>query len=233
MIIDYLLDFVFPPRCVICGSLTGYGLNIKICNKCAENAEYVENNWDYAYTLNNKFSNRVYFDGGKAVFKYSFVKKSIERFKYFGARSLGKQYAKIMNEYFADSGFFEKADCIVSVPINKHRLKTRGYDQAGYLAEELAEISNIEFIPNGILRHKNTKPQNTLKLKERFENVKDAFVGGDYNFKGKKVIIVDDIFTTGATINECAKVLKSTVAEKVYFLTFAAAGEGLGSDENV
>lgn len=233
MVIDYILDFVFPPRCIICGSLTGYGLNIKICNKCSENAEYVENDWDYTYTLNNKLRHKVYYDGGKAVFKYKFVKKSIERFKYFGARSLGKEYAKIMYEYFADSGLFEKADCIVSVPINKHRFKTRGYDQAGYLAEKLAEASNIEFVPNGIIRHKNTMPQNKLGVNERFKNVKDAFSVGNFDFKYKNVIIVDDIFTTGATINECAKVLKISGANKVYFMTFAAAGESLGSDENV
>ncbi len=233
MVIDYIMDFVFPPRCIICGKLTGYCLNIKICHKCAENAEYVEDDWDYAYTLKNKLGQKVYFDGGKAVFKYKFVKKSIERFKYFGARSLGKEYAEIMYEYFAGSGFFEKADCIVSVPVNKHRLKTRGYDQAGYLAGNLANIANIEFVSDGILRHKNTVPQNSLGVNERFENVKNAFSVGNYNFKGKNVIIADDIFTTGATINECAKVLKISGAENVCFLTFAAAGESLGSDENV
>ncbi len=233
MIIDYLLDFVFPPRCVICGELTGYGSGIKICEKCAENTSYVENDWDYTFTLRNKAGKHVYFECGKAVFKYSFVKKSIERFKYYGARSLGREYARIMFNYFENTGIFEKADCIVYVPISKNRYKTRGFDQAGYLAKELAQISGIEFIPKGILRHKDTVPQNKLKLHERFENVKDAFSIGNFNFTDRKVIIVDDIFTTGSTINECARVLKKSGAKEVYFLTFAAAGENLGSDEDV
>ena len=138
-----------------------------------------------------------------------------------------------MFNYFADSGFFEKSDFIISVPINKERYKSRGYDQAGYLAKELSEISKVKYVPDALLRHKNTVPQNKLKVNERFENVKDAFSIGNFDFKGKNVIIVDDIFTTGATINECAKVLKNSGANKVYFLTFAAAGGDLGSDENV
>ena len=101
------------------------------------------------------------------------------------------------------------------------------------MAQEFAKLCKKEFIPNAVLRNRDTKPQNSLNPEERFENVKNAFSLGNVNVKGKKVIIIDDIFTTGSTINECAAVLKSAGAEKVNFLAFAAAGNIRSGDKNV
>ena len=211
-IIQTLLNFIYPPRCCVCAKLIGMFAENELCDECKNNLKFVGSEHDFSKTIRDKFKGDVYFDGGGAVFEYRYVKKSIENFKYFGERNIGSQYAKLMFEYFKDSKILAESDCIVSVPLNIKRLKSRG---------------------NAVLRNRDTKPQNSLNPEERFENVKNAFSLGNVNVKGKKVIIIDDIFTTGSTINECAAVLKSAGAEKVNFLAFAAAGNIRSGDKNV
>ena len=232
-IIQTLLNFIYPPRCCVCAKLIGMFAESELCDECKNNLKFVGSEHDFSKTIRDKFKGDVYFDGGGAVFEYRYVKKSIENFKYFGERNIGSQYAKLMFEYFKDSKILAESDCIVSVPLNIKRLKSRGYNQAEFLAQEFAKLCKKEFIPDAVLRNRDTKPQNSLNPEERFENVKNAFSLGNVNVKGKKVIIIDDIFTTGSTINECAAVLKSAGAEKVNFLAFAAAGNIRSGDKNV
>ena len=232
-IIRTLLNFIYPPRCCVCTKLIGMFAKDELCDECKNTLGFVGTDHDFSKTIRDEFKDKVYFDGGGAVFEYKAVKKSMESFKYFGERSLGSQYAKLMFEYFKDSKILTESDCIVSVPLNIKRLKSRGYDQAEFLAKEFAKLCKKEFIPNAVVRNRDTKPQNALNPKERLENVKNAFSLGNADVKGRKIIIIDDIFTTGSTINECAAVLKSAGAEKVNFLAFAAAGNIRSGDKNV
>ncbi len=220
--IDYLINFVYPPRCCICGKLTGFLCDAIVCDECAKEMKYVGDLADYKNTLEINLGQKIYFDYGMAVLSYSFVKKSIERYKYFGERSIGKQYAKIMYEYVKHKNIFENVDFIASVPLSHKRLKTRGYNQAEYMAKQLANILGIKYI-DVLERIRTTKPQNELNLNERIENVKGAFKTKNVDVSGKNIVIIDDIFTTGSTINECAAALKCAGANKVGFLTLAVS----------
>jgi len=229
-IVDLFLDFIYPPRCVICSELLGDMSSNHICDSCIKDAKYSDNETDYRDYLSVISGENIYFDYGFSLFRYDFVKESIERFKFFGERNLGRVYAHLLYEKLSNSDILKSADYITYVPLNKSRLKSRGYDQAKFLAEEFSKSAGIEFLENALVRTKDTVPQYRLKANERIGNVKGAFAVGRSDLKGN-IIIIDDIFTTGATINECARVLKENGADKVGFITFALAGrEGISDD---
>jgi len=112
-------------------------------------------------------------------------------------------------------------DIVVPVALSKHRMKTRGYNQSAIIAKMIAKQIEVKFSGKAITRIKNTRPQVGLSAKERHLNVVDAFSAERSFFQGKNVLLVDDIITTGATINECTKAIKNSGANKVYVFTIA------------
>ena len=118
----------------------------------------------------------------------------------------------------------EAFDLIVPVPLHPARLRERGYNQSGLLAEELGRQSRCPVSKGALLRVRNTKSQTTLRRKERWTNIRGAFtIKRSSVFKDKKILIVDDLFTTGATTSEAAQVLKQAGARHVVILTLAIA----------
>ncbi len=227
-IAEYAIRFIYPPRCFVCGSLMDFWSEDFICGKCMKNISYAENGQDYGYSLKNKFGINIYFDYGAAVFNYRYVKKSIERLKYNNETYLSKAAAEIMCDFSQKTGLLNNADILVPVPISKKRMKERGYNQAFILADGISKNLGISCIKDVLIRNIDTKPQNLLGPYERIENVKNAFsINNKYlkMIKNKNVVIIDDIFTTGATINECAMALKENGAAKVGFFTLSAAGD--------
>ena len=117
------------------------------------------------------------------------------------------------------------AEVIIPVPLHVKRLRTRGYNQAEVFARALSEEFGIPVDAHTLVRVRNTRPQKELSDVERKNNIENAFQTRINSIKYKKVILVDDIYTTGTTINECADVLKRTGVEDVYFVT-ACIGNG-------
>ena len=119
--------------------------------------------------------------------------------------------------------FINKYDVIISVPIHNKRMKTRGYNQSKLIAKEIAINCGKEYYDNVIIKSKNIAPQSTLDMLERVKNIKEAFSIGKNSEKisGKNVALFDDIFTTGSTVNECAKILKKIGANNVGIFTLA------------
>lgn len=117
-----------------------------------------------------------------------------------------------------------EADVILPVPLHRKRLFARRYNQSALLAKSVAEKAKRRCLPGGLVRLRHTLQQKGLSRKERRDNVKNAFaVNGRYmqEIKGKNALLVDDVFTSGATLNECARTLKKHGAEKVFVLTVA------------
>ncbi len=116
-----------------------------------------------------------------------------------------------------------KYDSIISVPIHKKRLRDRGYNQSALIAKELARMCKIEYFEDALVKKNNIVAQSSLDKLGRVKNIKDAFsTGRDIKYlKDKKVIVFDDIFTTGATANECSKVLKHNGVSKVGIVSLA------------
>jgi competence protein ComFC len=163
------------------------------------------------------------FDRTVSVFIYNrVIARAIYRFKFRQKTFLAKFFSKFLLrkiEYLRN-----KVDFIIPVPIHGKRLKWRGYNQTMLLADELSHQTTIRTIPDLLIKNKNTVAQTTLRLKKRKVNLKSAFsINEQYKdlIRGKNIMITDDVFTTGSTANECAKVLKRNGVKKVFVLTIA------------
>lgn len=166
------------------------------------------------------------FKRGIAGFAYSSaMKRSMYAFKYNNRREYGRYYAKIIAERFYDTIIGWNCDVLIPVPLHRSKYIKRGYNQAEVFARELSSRFDIPMDNYILIRTKNTRPQKELNDRERRNNIENAFQTRINSIKYKKAILVDDIYTTGTTINECAGVLKRAGVEDIYFVT-ACIGNG-------
>lgn len=153
------------------------------------------------------------------------VSSSIYAFKYKNRRVYGEVYGREMAKMFRKIIRLWEIDVIVPVPLHRKKQKKRGYNQAEILAKEIGFRVGIPVDTTLVKRKKNTVPQKEFTRKERKKNLKNAFeVTG--KVEGKRVLIIDDIYTTGSTIDSISILLKKAGAEKTYFLTISI-GQGL------
>ena len=153
------------------------------------------------------------------------VSSSIYAFKYKNRRVYGEVYGREMAKMFRKIIRLWEIDVIVPVPLHRKKQKKRVYNQAEILAKEIGFRVGIPVDTTLIKRKKNTVPQKEFTRKERKKNLKNAFeVTG--KVEGKRVLIIDDIYTTGSTIDSISILLKKAGAEKTYFLTISI-GQGL------
>ena len=150
------------------------------------------------------------------------VAGAIRRYKFCGQQRYSKIFVGMMYEYFKNIGLEREYDLVTMVPLSRKRLYERGYCQTELLAKPLAEKLGIEFKNNCVFKYRNNKAQSSTRdLIERKSNVKDVYIADAEKIKGKNIILVDDVYTTGATMEECAKELKSKGAENVLGITLA------------
>jgi len=214
-IADLILEMLYPKHCIICGEILDYGTKEYTCIICREKAEYVQG-IDYASAAKAIYGKDVYFDDCRCVFYYEYVKKAIEHFKFKKYKRDCVPLAGFMNEYGRENDVFENIDIIIPVPIHKERLKQRGFNHSYEIAKIIGEKNNIPVEENVLIRVRNTKPQYELSAEERKDNIKDAFkVVNAEAVAGKRIMLIDDVFTTGGTVNECSKVLKEAGAEHI------------------
>ena len=131
-----------------------------------------------------------------------------------------------MIERYANIIRFWDIDEIIPVPIHKKRFRQRGFNQSEIIAQEIGRIMNIPVSKNKIIRIKNTKPQKALDDMERIKNIRNAFCAVRGYKPQKNILIIDDIYTTGATIRHIAQILKELGAVRVFFLTISI-GQGI------
>ena len=218
-------DMLFPhyvcPFCEVetyngevCGECMKLVIEPKYCKKCGEHISEDTNICiqckDYERFFDQNFSCYHYKDS---------VTHAIQKFKFSGAKYLSIDFAKIFAKRFADMNI--DIDIVTFVPSTKRKIKSRGYNQAEEMAKEFAKLVNIPCL-NLLVKTKETAEQKELSRKERLENLIDSIAVADkWQVKGKNILVIDDIFTTGATISACAKALKKAGATKVYALTLA------------
>lgn len=168
-----------------------------------------------------------FFDKAISSFDYvGYMQALIKNFKYANKRYLADIFAKYMSATLMASGL--NVDCVVAVPLSEKSLAKRGYNQSLLLARKVCELSNLPLIENNLIKIKDTDQQEKLSFKQRRENLLGAFKVTDKTpFVGKNVLIVDDVKTTGTTLNRIAKVLKQSKANKVYGLTAVSVKENI------
>jgi ComF family protein len=148
------------------------------------------------------------------------VREAVHQFKYKNLRLLARPLANIIAEYL--TRYPLPADLLIPVPLHPRRLKERGYNQSALLAEELSKLANLSLADDLLRRTKYHLPQaRTRNVGERLQNVKEAFACSNSKLKGKRILLIDDVSTSGATMEACAAALKSAGAESVWGLVLA------------
>lgn len=213
-----LLNLLYPQNCLICN----YRLNIltqsPICETCFNKihinaaASCVENDGE-GFAFDSALYASTYDDT---------IKRCIHLFKYEGKLQMVNLLGKLMVDFANKNINAHEIDLIVPVPLHPKKLRERQFNQSEVLASYLAKRLNKKIAKDKVKRIKYTMPQTELKRDERIKNVDGAFLAKDgHDLKGKTILLIDDVFTTGATLHECAKALKNAGAKKV--VAFALA----------
>ncbi len=214
-IIESILNLIYPPVCGFCNEIN---MNF-ICDKCKRKIDEIKisNIEDYSNIP-------VYFNEHYYLLKYeNEVRDFILQYKFHEKSYLYKSFAKLITCDEVFRKFIYKYDFIISVPIHKWRFKERGYNQSGLIAKEIAKLYQKPYYDDILIKNKNVISQSTLDVLGRISNIKNAFSVGKNSemIKEKKIALFDDIFTTGSTVNECARVLKEHGAHSVGVFTLA------------
>lgn len=211
-ILKFILSLIYPDKCIFCGDIIPLNCEDKfVCNDCIETLPYYDSKTD---TDKIKNFTAVFYYLGK-------VKNTIHRFKFRYHPEYSQKLGEFMEQKIRFMNITEY-DCIVAVPMYYKKEKRRGFNQANLLAKELSKRTGIDLAENLLIRTKATKPQLELNHIQREENVKDAFkVINKGCFKGKRIILIDDIYTTGSTAKSCIDILKIDGADEVFVFTLS------------
>jgi len=174
-----------------------------------------------------RFSGRVDFVHASSLFYYrdeSPYKNLIHYFKYKGRRKLGAYLGELLGERLRQSGIYNDVDIIIPVPLHPFKRWKRGYNQAEIIARKIAEVLRKPLDSSLLIRKKYTRTQTKKDALQREKNVSGAFrIRSVYMLKGKHVLLVDDVLTTGATLGACAVEIMSVEGCRVSFVTLAFA----------
>lgn len=210
--IRHLMEWLYPRKCVLCRSLLSKS-ETDLCTKCRLDQP------EYPYGRKKT----PYIADLTAVWRYTGdVRKSLHRYKFGSARHYAAVYGRLLAMRILRD--LPEADIITWVPVSRKRLRQRGYDQVRLLAEAVSPALGIPAEPL-LNKFRDNQPNSGLRTpEERRANVLGVYKAvGQERFRGKRVLLLDDIITTGATASECARVLLTAGAEEVIFAAIAAA----------
>lgn len=213
-----ILDFVFPPVCLLCQKIIDD--DAKICTECWDSFTVVdETHPDYIFLKNRLISGGVIKDFTSSFLfeKEGKFQEAIHLLKYKGIKSVGLKLGLVLAEKINQNSF-GTIDIVAPVPLHKLKLRERGYNQTDFICKGFSQVTGFRTAFDLITRQRYTQSQTTLTFQERKENVSDAFVLNDkYKdlIRDKVVLVVDDVITTGATIEAVGRVLKSAGAKNV------------------
>lgn len=236
-VLEATVNLLYPPHCLGCGSSLHREVDPHLCECCKKEIIYIQSPRcnrcgaglaPYSSTTEKGcvhcYNMQLRFDAAfSAVYYNDVVKEIIHHFKYNKKDYLAKRLMAIMSNALGSGiPFPEPPKLVIPVPLHWRKKMQRGFNQSELLAHYIGTTLRIEVLPKGLSRIRNTPPQTSLSPTQREENVKGAFqVRRAAKLKGKAVLLVDDVLTTGLTASECARVLKKAGAESVYVVTVA------------
>ncbi len=225
-----VISILYPRRCPVCDDIVGRGKGLihSECRKIIKTAGNITcmkcgkpiGNPDKEYCPDCERV-RHYFDRGFGIFKYRSVSGSIYRFKYSGRREYADFYAEAAGEYLGDAIKSMHADAIIPVPMFKNKQRKRGYNQAEEFALALGKEFDIPVRNDIAIRVRDTVPMKLLDVSQRRTNLKKAFNIYKNDVEFKCIILVDDIYTTGSTIDELAREFRRHGVKRIFFVTLA------------
>lgn len=214
---DMLLDLLYPDPiyCICCGNIVDESRTYGLCDHCVRHMV-----WDLGPPKDI---------GGMEAMRccqYGIYERTIIfSLKYNGKRYIARHIAEMMRDKLIHENRDRSYDIIVPVPLHKRKERQRGFNQTALIGKYLSMELGIECVPEALIRVKETRPMRGLSPKEREENIAGCFALGEQaeeQLKGKRILLLDDFYTTGSTANECRKMLLGAEPESVSLIAFAA-----------
>ena len=209
---DYILSLIYPPKCVFCGTVIDKS---DICEECEKTLPFTKGDSIYQkFPFVDKCISPLYYK--------DYVRRAVLRFKFAGCSCYSRRLGGIMSECAENNLDCGSIDMISCIPLSRKRMHDRGYNQAELLAKEISKKVGVEYLPT-LKKIRHNTAQSTIKdSKQRAANVIGAYrVVDAEKVKGKYILLVDDVVTTGSTVSECARILKKSGAKAVYCVTLA------------
>ena len=226
-----IIDLFFPPRCIVCDGLLKPAeqgvcarcepllkkVGSPYCMKCGKELE----DEGAVFCKDCRLHTHV-FESGRALFQYNdAMKRSLYRYKYDGRKEYAATYGRVLFEDLGDWIRKVAPSCIIPIPLSENRLKKRGYNPAELIGAALCERLHIPLCNDLLIRCADTKKQKELNVSEREKNLKKAFKTTRNNVKLDTVLLIDDIYTTGATMDAAAACLKAAGIGRVYAMALS------------
>ncbi|MFH1783639.1 MAG: ComF family protein [bacterium] len=215
---DHVLNIIFPLHCEVCGAALSADNRRRLCSDC----------WEKILLSRKVFcplpaiDGNIYLDQVRSVGKYEgILRQCIHITKYRKKPALSEALGELMVECLKRNQKNMGFDCIVPVPLYRRQLRKRGFNQSRLFADRISKHFGVPVV-NAVLRTKATKPQYMLQRQERIANLTGAFrIKESQAIRGRAVLLVDDVYTTGTTAHECARVLREAGSGKVSMLALA------------
>ena len=230
--LKWTADLVYPRRCPFCDEVLAFGGPL-ICEDCRKRVGYVGES--YCMKCGRLLSGAAQeycddcthtghsFDRGRSLYVYDdLTRASIAGFKYNGRKEYAEYYAVDIIRHLG--AFIEhcRPDILIPVPISEKRRKKRGYNQSELIADRISERTGIPVSSDAVIRIKDTRPMKELSREERVKNLKGAFKIGCVDVQWKNALVVDDIYTTGSTVDAVAFLLRKVGIDKVFFIALSS-----------
>lgn len=221
-----LIGLLFPNLCNACGVALYHSEHL-ICTKCLYDLPFT----DYHQYADNRVAKQLWgrlsLNAAMAMLyfrKGTKVQNLIHNLKYSGRTDVGKLLGNMLGEKLKTAPLYQDVDLVIPVPLHRKKYKTRGYNQSTCIAEGIAAQMGIEVSEDHLIRNTSTESQTKKSRYKRYENMKDVFeVNSPENIIGKHILLVDDVITTGATLEACAITLLDIGAAKVSIAALAFA----------
>ena len=219
-ILNAFLDSLYLNKCIICNSIID---EEGLCDNCADKLLPISEETCFKCGINLKRCECdryfYHFDGIVApFFNEGFAKNAIYEFKFLRSYKCLNYFSDLMAEYAEKTFGIENIDIVCFIPASKKSLKSRGFNQSELFAEKISKKLDLPLCRDLLVKSDKVLTQHNLGIRGRFENVRKAYSVKE-QVKGKNILLVDDIKTTGATLDECARQLKFAGANSVYCIT--------------
>lgn len=223
------MGILYPQKCPICNKIMGTGQCI-CCDTCEKELPFIGetrclqcgkpvDDEETQYCMDCIKKEHIYCQG-IALWYYDYrIRQAVYRFKYKNRREYVSYFGKEIVRRYAKQIKVWNAQALIPVPLHKSRYRQRGFNQAQLLAEEISRFIHVPVYTSLVVRSKATKPQKELNEKERQKNLKNAFKINENSVKLKRVVLVDDIYTTGSTVDTIAQLLHGAGIEQVYVIS--------------
>ena len=228
--LDMAAALLYPPRCPVCDKLLGTGAR-DMCSECRKRVKYLsgplcckcgkklsEREAEYCKDCGRS---RHLFNAGRALYEYEDIAPALYRFKYDGRREYAHFFARELAQQLGAYICSLQPDGLVPVPMYRGKQRRRGYNQATLLARALGKELGIPVYTDLVVRNRDTRPLKELNSEERRNNLKKAFNLAQNSVKLKTIILIDDIYTTGSTMDQVSAVFLSGGSQRIYYIVLA------------